>query len=119
MSADKPWKPERWSASTATEPILRLTIPADAARERRFEISVGLDVRADDSAPRAHHALKVFADGELQWQRRIATARGESWDSLQWRAARSVAVGRPLVLQAQATLEGGRLLRLQIEAEET
>ncbi len=119
MPTKPPRKPEHWQATTTTDRILRLSIPADAARERRFEISVMLNVRAVDSATRPQHALKVFADGELQWQRQIATARGESWDSLEWRAARTVAVGRPLVLQAEAKFEGARLLRLQVEAEET
>lgn len=122
MPTDKPAKPERWQARTANDPILRLTIPADAGRERRFETSVLLNVRAGDSATRPHHALKVYADGELQWQRRIPTARGEargeSWDGLEWRAALAVPVGRPLVLQAEAKLEGARLLELRIEADE-
>lgn len=119
MPTDKPAPPERWQARTRNDPILRLTIPADAGRERRFETSVLLNVRANDSAARAHHALKVFADGELQWQRRIPTAGGESWDGLEWRAALTVPVGRPLVLQAEAKLEGARLLELRIEADET
>ncbi len=112
-------KPERWQAIAEGQPVLRLTIPADLQRERRFEISVALQVRALESAPESHHTLKVFADGQLEWQRRVPSARGEPWDGLDFRFARNVPPGRPLHLLAEAKGEGARLLRLNIEAEET
>jgi hypothetical protein len=118
MRPETPAKPERWQAATEGQSVLRLSIPADLYRERRFEISVALSVRALESAAESHHALKVFADGQLQWQRRIATARGEPWDGLDLRFSRSVPVGRPLLLLAEAKGEGAKILRLSIEADE-
>ncbi len=118
MPPETPDKPERWQAIAEGQPVLRLLIPADLHRERRFEISIALSVRALDPVAGSHHALKVFADGQLQWQRRIATARGEPWDGLDVRFSRDVPVGRPLLLLAEAKGEGAKLLRLIIEADE-
>jgi len=119
MKDKAPNRAERWVAGPSEEPVLRLEIPADLQREREFEISVALTVRALDVGTPAWHELRVFANGQLEWSRRIATARDAPYDGLDMRFRRVVAPGRPLSLLAQCDCGAARRLRLVIEAEET
>lgn len=110
--------PESWSRRVADSPNLRLEIPADLARERTFEISVACTVRAFDGAPAPWHELRVFADGEQQWQRRVATAQPAPYDGLDYRFRRTLPPGRRLSLLAESECSGARRLALVIDAEE-
>jgi hypothetical protein len=117
MSRDDP-KPERWQADVHGEPFARLEIAADLHRERQFEIGIALTVSALESAVEPWHELRVFADGQLQWSRRIATAKGQPYDGLDMRFSRRVPPGRTLAVLAQSDVGGARRLRITIEADE-
>lgn len=110
--------PERWAVRGDEAGVVRLEIPPDLARERRFEISCAMTVRPNAGAESPWHELRVFADGHLEWQRRIATAKGEPYDGLEMRFRRTLAPGQRLVLQAQSNGGGVRRQTLEIEAEE-
>ena len=110
-------KPERWSASAGGRDVVRLDIPADAQRERTFEIFCRLVVSNKAGRTDATHAMRVLVDGALEWSRSMPThADGE--DSLDLRLRRSVAVGRPLRLNASCELRGAQRVSLSISAEE-
>jgi len=110
--------PERWILNAADAAVATLDIPADALRERSFEISCSMTVRPDADAAAPWHELKIYADGELQWSRRIPTAAAAEFDGLDCRFRRRVAVAHTLRLQAMAECGAGRRLSLLIEAEE-
>jgi hypothetical protein len=111
--------PERWLIDAGDADIARLDIPADIQSERSFEISVSMTVRPHDDADDPWHELRVFADGELQWSRRIKSQQPAAFDGLDYRFRRRVAVGRGLQLLAIAECRGGRRWRLLIEADES
>ncbi len=110
-------EPERWSASTGARDVVRLDIPADAQRERTFEIFCRLVVSNKTGRPDASHAMRVLVDGALEWQRSMPTHAGGE-DSLDLRLRRSVPVGRPLRLNATCELRGAQRVSLSISAEE-
>lgn len=107
---------ERWSVESPGGGVAHLDIPADASRERSFEIDCSLAVRRREGAP-ATHALRVLVDGAQEWSRRVPTHDGAS-DTLDVRLRRVVSVGRPLRISATAAVEGAVVLRLSIVAEE-
>ena len=107
-------RPEHWSAEAGARDVVRLDIPADALRERTFEIYVRLAVRTARSD--ATHALLVLVDGALEWSRSLATHPGD--DSLDLRLRRRVAAGRPLRLSATCALRGAVRVALSITADE-
>lgn len=109
---------ENWSRRVADSPTLRLEIPPDLARERTFEISVSCSVRAFEDAVAPWHELRVFADGEMQWQRRVATAQPAPYDGLDYRFRRTLPPGRRLTVLAESGCDGARRLLLAIDAEE-
>jgi hypothetical protein len=113
--------PERWSVAAGDAAQARLRIPADAQRERRFEIAVAMTVRlpADGNPARAWHQLTVHADGRQQWQRRAPTHNPGEFDGLDVRFRQTVPVGRELVITAAVATEGARRRSLDIEAEES
>lgn len=110
-------EPERWSASAGTRDVVRLDIPADAQRERTFEIFCRLVVSNKAARTDATHAMRVLVDGALEWSRSAATHVDGS-DSLDLRLHRCVPPGRPLRLSASCELHGAQRLRLSIDAEE-
>lgn len=110
--------PERWSCQAGDAALARLDIPPDARRERLFEISVAMIVRAHDAAVDPWHQLRIFADGDLQWSRRCPTAQPAEFDGLDYRFRRRVAVGRTLRLLAHSDCSGGRRLKIHIEVDE-
>src|SRR6187399_2516293 len=93
---------ERWLIAVGDAAVANLDIPADAQRERRFEIACSMTVRPADDATAPWHELRIYADGDLQWSRRISTQHPAAFDGLDYRFRRSVAVGRALRLQALA-----------------
>lgn len=110
--------PERWRIDAGDAAIAKLDIPADLQRERDFEIAVTLTVSAPEGVD-AWHQLRIYAHGELQWSRRVATQNPGAFDGLEFRFRRRIAVGQSLRLLAQADGGAIRRLRLVIEAEET
>src|SRR5512141_1788761 len=89
-------RPEHWKTIAGDRAIASLDIPADAHRERRFEISCSMNVRPNEHAVAPWHELRVYADGELQWSRRIATQHPAAFDGLEYRFRRRVAIGRAM-----------------------
>ena len=107
--------PERWSADAGTRDVVRLDIPADALRERSFEIDCRLVVRASRAG--ARHGMRVLVDGALEWARTVPT-HADGGDSLDLRLHRTVPAGRPLRLTASCELQGAQRVSLRISAEE-
>jgi hypothetical protein len=112
-------QPERWSLDAGDAPNAVLTIPADAKRERRFEIAIAVtvDVPADARAPWLQ--VTVQANGAQQWKRRTPAHNPGAYDGLDYRFTRSVPVAQ--ALRVQVTVSGGGVRRrsLLIEADET
>jgi len=114
--AERGSRPERWSVESAGDDVAQLDIPADASRERTFEVYCSLAVRRREGAS-ATHSLCVLVDGAQEWSRRVPTHDGPR-DTLEVRLRRTVPVGRPLRIGAIGQAEGGAVLRLSIVAEE-
>jgi len=114
-----PAGPERWHREVGDAAVARLEIPADAQRERVFEIAISMLVRARDDARQPWHEMRIYADGELQWSRRCATQQPAEYDGLDYRFQRRIAVGRALRLQVHSDCGGGRRLKIRIEADES
>lgn len=111
-------RPEHWSADAGHRDVVKLDIPADASRERRFEIYVRLVAANPAGRADATHALRVLVDGALEWSRSAPTP-GDGPDSLELRLARTVPVGRPLRLNATCAVRGGaQRVALTITADE-
>ena len=106
---------EHWSVAALGD-AARLDIPADARRERRFEIYCCFTV-VHPGTGEAWHALRVLVDGRQEWARRIPTDPGGR-DTLELRLHRSVPAGRALRLAALGSTERARPVRLSIDAEE-
>ena len=115
-SDDSDAQPERWSAETARDLVVRLDVPPHATRERRFEVDCSFRV-AHPGEGEASHALRVLVDGAQEWSRRVPTDPGGR-DSLDVRFRRIVPVGQPLRLTAIAEVERALPLGLSIRAEE-
>ena len=109
--------PEHWSADAGPRDAVKLDIPADAQRERTFEIFVRLVVSNKTARADATHALRVLVDGALEWQRSVSTS-ADSTDSLDLRLRRTVPLGRPLRLNAACELRGCQRVSLSISADE-
>jgi hypothetical protein len=110
-------RPEHWSAESGHRDVVRLDIPADAARERHFEIFCRLVVSNKAGRADATHAMRVLVDGALEWSRSVPT-HADGNDTLDLRLRRSVPVGRPLRLAASCELRGATRLSLSISADE-
>jgi len=110
--------PERWALRVDDAPEALLTIPPDALRERRFDIACALTVRCGDDLAGAWHELAVYANGALQWQRRVPSHNPGSRDGLDLHLRATVPVGEALRLLARATARGVAIERLEIEADE-
>lgn len=110
--------PERWVVDAGDAAQALLLIPADLHRERRFEIACAMTVRCGDDLDGAWHEMTVLANGALQWQRRIASHNPGSFDGLDYRFARTLAVGEALRLVLRCACRGVSRQRLLIEADE-
>ncbi len=114
----QPAKPEHWQVDAGDAAQAVLTIPADARRERRFEISCAMTVGLREPQPGAWHQMTVLAGGAQQWQRRVPTQNPGAWDGLDYRFTRTVPVGQALRLVVSVACDGGRRRSLKVEAEE-
>ncbi len=112
--------PERWQLQAGDAATATLLIPADARRERRFEIACALTVAVPEAAgDGAWFQMTVLADGAQQWRRRVPAHNPGEFDSLDYRFSRSVPVGRPLRVTVSVAGQGVRRRTLHIEADET
>lgn len=107
---------EHWSAEAPPGDVAQLDIPADASRERSFEVYCSFAV-AHPGAGEAWHGLRVLVNGAQEWSRRIATDPGGR-DTLDLRFRREVPVGRPLRLTAIGEVGRALPLGLSVSAEE-
>ena len=95
-----------------------LTIPADARRERRFEIACAVTVGVPEAAVAPWLQVSVQANGTLLWRRRTAAHNPGAWDGLDYRFSRSVPVGQALRITVGVGGQGVRRRSLVIEADE-
>ncbi len=111
--------PERWAAQAADAATATLTIPADARRERRFEIACAVTVSVPAEAAAAPWLqVTVQANGTQQWRRRALAHNPGAWDGLDYRFSRSVGVGQTLRITVSVAGQGVRRRSLDIEADE-
>jgi hypothetical protein len=113
-----PNTPERWQLDGGDAATATLTIPADARRQRRFEIACAATVAVPLDAAGGWHQMTVLANGSQQWRRRESAHNPGAWDGLDYRFSRSVAVGQTLRITVQLAGQGVRRRSLMIEAEE-
>ena len=122
MSAAKPAAkpaPERWAIQAADAATATLTIPADARRERRFEIACAVTVSVPGEASAAAWLqVTVQANGTQQWKRRAPAHNPGAWDGLDYRFSRNVGVGQTLRITVSVAGLGVRKRSLDIEADE-
>ena len=111
-------KLERWALSAADAATATLTIPADARRERRFEIACAATVAVPAEADSPWLQVTVHANGAQQWQRRVPAHSPGAWDGLDYRFSRSVPVGQALRITVNVAGKGVRRRSLEIEADE-
>ena len=91
-------RPERWRTDAGEAATAELRIPPDARRERRFELSVTLQVRTAPVRGAAWHQLTVLADGVRQWRRRVDSHlpdAGQATDGLDYRFLRPIKENSP------------------------
>lgn len=120
--------PERWAIDGGDSAVATLVIPADARRERRFEIACAMTVTlpadSDQSGSKrgeAHspwHQMTVQANGTEQWRRQVPTHNPGQFDGLDYRFSRSVPVGQSLRITATVATRGARRRSLLIEADQ-
>ena len=114
-----PPTPERWALTAGDAATATLHIPADAQRERRFEIACAATVAVPEEAPAAAWLqLTVQAGGVRQWRRRLPAHNRGAFDGLDYRFSRSVPVGQALRVTVSVAGQGVRRRTLIIEAEE-
>lgn len=111
-------RPERWAIDAGDAALATLHIPADAARERTFEIACAMTVRLPADARDAWHRMSVAANGAQQWSRQIPTSNPGSFDGLDYRFRRTVPVGEPLRVVVAVECRGAQRRSLVIEADE-
>ncbi|WKB53442.1 hypothetical protein [Eleftheria terrae] len=110
---------EHWSVDAGSRDVATLVIPADAQRDRRFEIACRFVVaRRGGPEDDAWHSLRIDVDGALEWSRQLATENPGSTDSLDYRFRRTVPSGQPLRITAKTAVRHAERRELIIEAEE-
>lgn len=109
---------ERWTLGAGDAAVATLTIPADARRERRFEIACAINVAVPDDAQGAWLQMTVQANGAQQWRRRGPAHNPGEFDGLDYRFARNVPVGQALRVTVTVAGQGVRRRSLVIEADE-
>jgi hypothetical protein len=109
---------ERWALSAGDAATATLVIPADAGRDRRFEIACAITVSVPAGATRAWHEMTVQANGAQQWRRRLESQNPGEWDGLDYRFRQVVPVGRALRVTVAVSGGGVKRRSLTIEADE-
>jgi hypothetical protein len=117
MPTPKP-TPERWQLEAGDAATATLTIPADARRERRFEIACAITVAVPDAASPGWLQMTVQSQGAKQWQRRVQAHNPGQWDGLDYRFSHTVPVAQALRVTVTVAGQGVRRRTLQIEADE-
>ena len=112
-------QPERWQLSGGDSASATLTIPADAGRERRFEIACAITVMVPADAAAPWHQMTVQANGTQLWRRREPSHNPGEFDGLDYRFRRTVPVGQALRISVAVAGLGVRRRSLVIEAEES
>jgi hypothetical protein len=110
--------PERWQLQAGDAATATLTIPADARRERRFEIACAATVAVPADVASPWLQMTVQANGTQQWQRRTPAHNPGAWDGLDYRFSRIVGVGQTLRVTVSVAGQGVRRRSLDIEADE-
>jgi hypothetical protein len=110
--------PERWQLDAGDAATATLTIPADARRERRFEIACAVTVGVPEQAAAPWLQVTVQANGAQQWRHRVAAHNPGAWDGLDYRFSRSVPVGQALRVTVAVAGQGVRRRTMVIEADE-
>lgn len=110
--------PERWSVQGGDAATATLTIPADARRERRFEIACAVTVSVPEGAAAPWLQVTVQANGTQQWRRRADAHNPGAWDGLDYRFSRSVPLAQALRITVHVGGGGVRRRSLVIEADE-
>jgi hypothetical protein len=118
MSLGQPAQPERWALQAGDAATATLLIPADARRQRQFEIACVAIVDVPTGAAAPWMQLTVQANGSQQWHRQAPAHNPGAWDSLDYRFRRHVPVGQTLRVTVVVAGQGVRRRRLDIEAEE-
>jgi hypothetical protein len=109
--------PEHWETDAGDQGVAHLDIPADAFRDRTFEVAVDFSVVALPDAEAPWHELRVLVNGALQWSRRVPT-HPEGGDSLDYRMRRTIPSGEPLRVTAVTEAHRVRRRRLRVVADE-
>ena len=110
--------PERWALSAGDAATATLVIPADAARDRQFEIACAITVAVPVGGPKAWHQMTVQANGVQQWRRRLDSQNPGEWDGMDYRFRQVVPVGKALRVTVSVAGGGVRRRSLTIEADE-
>ncbi|HET9645851.1 MAG TPA: hypothetical protein VFP68_21415 [Burkholderiaceae bacterium] len=108
---------ERWSVEAGTADVATLVIPADAQRDRRFEISCRFVV-AQRAGDNAFHGMRIDVDGALEWSRRLPTQNPGHTDSIDYRFRRDVPAGQPVRVRVKTEVRGAARISVTIEADE-
>ena len=111
-------QPERWHLQADDAPGATLLIPADARRERRFEIGCAITVQRPADSAQTWHQMTVLANGVKQWSRRVPTQNPGTYDGLDYRFAHTVPVGQAFKVSVAVAVQGVRRRSLVIEADE-
>ena len=111
-------RPEHWSVDVGAREVARLDIPADAHRERTFELFFALVVQNCSAVEGATHGLRVLVNGALEWSRSVPTHPGAG-DTLDLRLQLTVPAGLPLRLTAISEVNSAVRMRLTITADES
>jgi hypothetical protein len=110
---------EHWEVDAGDADIATLDIPPGIGRARRFRIDVRFVVRGPAGSAAAWHAMTVEANGQREWQRRIATHGDGETDSLDYAFSAEVPPGSALRVRALTQVHAAVLRRrLRIEATE-
>ena len=110
-------EPERWTLSAGDATTATLTIPADARRERRFEIACAVTVGVPEGGSGAWLQMTVQANGAKEWQRRVPAHNPGAWDGLDYRFSRNVPVAQALRITVSVAGAGVRRRTLVVEAD--
>jgi hypothetical protein len=108
---------ERWRKTTRGGGVAELRVPPDAHKVRTVEVYCRFVVALKTETP-ATHGMSVYANGALQWSRRIETHNPGATDTLDHRFSRELSVGEPLRVTVNAEAIGCVPLHIDIEVEE-